>query len=281
MSVEIERVMTSENPNQARSERYMDKSVDHRERTPMIECIDVGKVFPKSGTKDRFVALDGLNLTLERNEFVTILGPSGCGKSTLLSMVAGFERPTSGTLRVDGAEVAGPSPDKGVVFQEFALFPWLTVRKNIAYGLRERKVPIDEQDRIVREMLELTGLEHVADHYPRQLSGGLKQRVSLARVLANDPKILLLDEPFGALDEQRRMQLQDELLRIWERDRKTALFVTHSIEEAVVLGDRIVVMSAHPGRVKAVITVDLPRPRDRNSDKFNAVRRHVAEELWN
>lgn len=249
-------------------------------RDPMIEFIGVGKTFPTVGSPEPFVAVDGFDLALERDEFVALLGPSGCGKSTLLSMVAGFDHPTSGMLRVDGAEVEGPSPDKGVVFQEFALFPWLSVRKNIAYGLRERGVGAAEQRRVVGEMLDLVGLEHVADHYPYQLSGGLKQRVSLARVLANDPKILLLDEPFGALDEQRRMSLQDELLRIWERDRKTALFVTHSIEEAVVLGDRVVVMSAHPGRVKAVISVDLPRPRDRNSDEFNVVRRHVAEELW-
>ena len=245
----------------------------------MIECDNVGKTFT-TGARETFVAVQGLDLKVARDEFITILGPSGCGKSTLLSMIAGFERPTAGTLLVDGEPVGGPSPDKGVVFQEFALFPWMTVRRNIAYGLRERKVPKDTQARIVGQMLELVGLDHVADHYPRQLSGGLKQRVSLARVLANDPKILLLDEPFGALDEQRRVQLQDELLRVWEQDRKTALFITHSVEEAVVLGDRVVVMSAHPGRIKAIIDVDLDRPRDRNSDEFNAIRRHVAEELW-
>lgn len=245
----------------------------------MIECNGVTKTFT-TDSRDPFVAVQDLDLHIARDEFITILGPSGCGKSTLLSMIAGFEEPTSGRLLVDGEPVSGPSPDKGVVFQEFALFPWMTVRRNIAYGLRERKVPKDQQRRIVDEMLNLVGLDHVADHFPRQLSGGLKQRVSLARVLANDPKILLLDEPFGALDEQRRMQLQDELLRIWEQDRKTALFITHSIEEAVVLGDRVVVMSAHPGRVKAIIDVDLDRPRDRNSDEFNAVRRRVAEELW-
>jgi ABC-type nitrate/sulfonate/bicarbonate transport system ATPase subunit len=247
--------------------------------TPMIECLGLTKTFT-TDSRETFVALQDLDLHVARDEFITILGPSGCGKSTLLSMIAGFEEPTAGTLLVDGDPVRGPSPDKGVVFQEFALFPWMSVRRNIAYGLRERKVPKDDQRRIIDEMLHLVGLDHVADHFPRQLSGGLKQRVSLARVLANDPKILLLDEPFGALDEQRRMQLQDELLRVWEQDRKTALFITHSVEEAVVLGDRVVVMSAHPGRVKAVIEVNLDRPRDRNSDEFNAVRRRVAEELW-
>jgi ABC-type nitrate/sulfonate/bicarbonate transport system ATPase subunit len=250
-----------------------------RSGTMMIECIGLTKTFT-TDSRDTFVAVQDLDLHIARDEFITVLGPSGCGKSTLLSMIAGFEEPTSGTLLVDGEPVDGPSTDKGVVFQDFALFPWMTVRRNIAYGLRERKVPKDEQRRIVDQMLHLVGLDHVADHFPRQLSGGLKQRVSLARVLANDPKILLLDEPFGALDEQRRMQLQDELLRVWEQDRKTALFITHSVEEAVVLGDRVVVMSAHPGRVKAIIDVDLDRPRDRNSDEFNAVRRRVAEELW-
>lgn len=246
----------------------------------MIGCAGVEKRFTTDRNKEGFLAISELNLDVQRDELVTILGPSGCGKSTLLAMIAGFERPTGGQLIVDGIEVTGPSPDKGVVFQEFALFPWLRVRDNIGYGLRERRMPKEERWEIVDRMLGTVGIEHVADHYPGQLSGGLKQRVSLARVLVNDPKILLLDEPFGALDEQRRILLQDELLRIWERDRKTALFVTHSVEEAVVLGDRVVVMSAHPGRVHAAIDVDLPRPRERLSDAFNALRRQVSEELW-
>lgn len=257
------------------------RSVDSVDKRPaMIQCVNLEKCFPASNGKGEFRALSGLDLEIARDEFVTLLGPSGCGKSTLLSMIAGFDEPTGGELLVDGEPVAGPSPDKGVVFQEFALFPWLRVRDNIGYGLRERGVSKQRRAEVVDRMLALTGLEHVAFHFPSQLSGGLKQRVALARVLANDPKILLLDEPFGALDEQRRMSLQDELLQIWQRDRKTAVFVTHSIEEAVVLGDRVVVMSAHPGRIKAVVPVDLPRPRDRNSDAFNAVRRQVSEDLW-
>ncbi|MFI1464068.1 ABC transporter ATP-binding protein [Nocardia carnea] len=248
------------------------------ERSAMISCRAVAKTFPSGGAT--FVALDGVDLDIAADEFVTVLGPSGCGKSTLLNMIAGFDRPTGGTLLVDGAPVDGPSPDKGVVFQDFALFPWLSVRRNIAYGLREKRTGKRETARIVDEMLELVGLRQVADHYPHQLSGGMKQRVALARVLAIDPAILLMDEPFGALDEQRRMQLQDELLRMWEQRRKTAVFVTHSIEEAIVLGDRVVVMAAGPGRIQAVVDVPLPRPRDRTSDAFNALRRRLTAELW-
>lgn len=248
--------------------------------SPMIRCNGLGMRFPAPDGGGEFVALEEIDLSIERNEFVTLLGPSGCGKSTLLSLIAGFIEQTSGELLVDGARIDGPSPERGVVFQEFALFPWLRVRDNIRYGLRERRVPRARQDEIIDEMLRLTGLEHVVDHYPAQLSGGLKQRVALARVLANDPKLLLLDEPFGALDEQRRMFLQEELLGIWERRKKTAVFVTHSIEEAVVLGDRVVVLSAGPGRVREIVRIDLPRPRDRTSDEFNAVRRRVKEILF-
>jgi ABC-type nitrate/sulfonate/bicarbonate transport system ATPase subunit len=246
----------------------------------MIRCEGLCMRFPSPDGHGEFVALDGIDLTIARNEFVTLLGPSGCGKSTLLSLIAGFITQTAGQLLVDGERIVGPSPERGVVFQEFALFPWLRVRDNIRYGLRERDVPKQRQAEVVDEMLQLTGLEHVVDHYPEQLSGGLKQRVALARVLANDPKLLLLDEPFGALDEQRRMFLQDELLGIWGRRKKTAVFVTHSIEEAIVLGDRVVVMSAGPGTIRDVVGVDLPRPRDRTSDEFNAIRRQVKEVLF-
>ncbi|MCP2253761.1 NitT/TauT family transport system ATP-binding protein [Prauserella aidingensis] len=245
---------------------------------PMIGCRGVSKTFPGAGRD--FVALDGVDLDIAPDEFITVLGPSGCGKSTLLNLIAGFDLPTAGTVSVAGGPVTGPSPDKGVVFQDFALFPWLTVRKNIAYGLREKRLPKAEIRRIVDDMLDTVGLERVADHYPHQLSGGMKQRVSIARVLAIDPRILLLDEPFGALDEQRRSGLQDELLRIWEQRRKTAVFVTHSVEEAIVLGDRVVVMAAGPGRITAVVDVDLARPRDRTSDEFNALRREVTAHLW-
>jgi ABC-type nitrate/sulfonate/bicarbonate transport system ATPase subunit len=245
----------------------------------MIRCESLTKAFRSLDGKGETLALVDFTLSVRRNEFITILGPSGCGKSTLLYMVAGFEGPTRGRLLVDGQPVTGPSPERGMVFQEYALFPWLRIRDNIAYGLRQRGVPKARRREVVAELLELIGLSSFADYYPNQLSGGMKQRVALARVLANDPKLLLLDEPFGALDELRRTALQDELLRIWEAHRKTALFITHSIEEAIVLGDRIVVMSAHPGRITTIVAVPLARPRDRSSDEFNAIRRVVTQAL--
>jgi NitT/TauT family transport system ATP-binding protein len=245
----------------------------------MIRCEGLAKSFRSLDGKGETLALVDFNLSVRRDEFVTILGPSGCGKSTLLYMVAGFERPTRGRLLVDGQPVIEPSPERGMVFQEYALFPWLRIRDNIAYGLRQRGVPKARRQEVVAELLELIGLAAFADYYPNQLSGGMKQRVALARVLANDPKLLLLDEPFGALDELRRTALQDELLRIWEAHKKTALFITHSIEEAIVLGDRIVVMSAHPGRITTIVDVPLERPRDRSSDEFNRIRRVVIQAL--
>lgn len=266
----------------ARQGESIDSHCDPARRADvMIKCERLRMTFP-APTKDRgpFIALQDVTLDVYRDEFVTLLGPSGCGKSTLLAMIAGFFQPTSGRLLVDGQKVDAPSPERGVVFQEFALFPWLTVRGNIRYGMRERRVPKHAQQQIIEEMVELTGLRHVIDHYPAQLSGGLKQRVALARVLANDPTILLLDEPFGALDEQRRMALQEELLEIWERKKKTAVFVTHSIEEAIVLADRVVVFSPSPGRVSAIVDVPIPRPRDRTSDEFNALRRAVRDALF-
>ncbi len=245
----------------------------------MIRCEGLTKAFRAVAGKGETLALVDFDLSVRRNEFITILGPSGCGKSTLLYMVAGFERPTRGRLLVDGQPVTGPSPERGMVFQEYALFPWLRIRDNIAYGPRQRGVPKARRQEVVAELLELIGLSGFADYYPNQLSGGMKQRVALARVLANDPKLLLLDEPFGALDELRRTALQDELLRIWEVHKKTALFITHSIEEAIVLGDRVVVMSAHPGRITAIVDVPLARPRDRSSDEFNRIRRVVIQAL--
>ncbi len=249
-------------------------------RVPMIHCDHVTKIFSSKRGRSDFLALDNVSFDVADGEVVALLGPSGCGKSTLLFMMAGFTFPTTGQVLVGGQPVTGPSPEKGVVFQEYALFPWLRVRKNVEYGLRERGVPSSDRKRIVDEMLALTGLDHLADHYPSELSGGLKQRVALARVLANDPKIMLLDEPFGALDEQRRTQLQDEFAAIHQRNPKTAVFVTHSIEEAIFLGDRIVVMTGRPGRVGSVIDVDLARPRDRTSDDFNSLRRVVSKALW-
>jgi len=211
----------------------------------------------------RHLALGDLSLSIAEGEFVAILGPSGCGKSTLLYVVGGFVPPSSGKVLVNGKAVTGPGPDRGPVFQEFALFPWKTVLGNVMYGLREQGVPKAQAESKARTLISLVHLAGYEDFYPKQLSGGMKQRVAIARTLAYGPKILLMDEPFGALDAHTRTGLQRELLEIWERDRKTVLFVTHSVEEAVFLADRVVVLTRSPGRIKAMIDVDLPRPRRR------------------
>src|SRR5882757_449314 len=224
-------------------------------------------------------ALARVDVSIGQGEFVCLIGASGCGKSTLLRIVAGFEEPTSGEVLVAGKPVTGPGSDRGMVFQDYALFPWMTVRQNIGFGPRQRQLPRREVEEIADEFVKLVGLEHAANRYPNQLSGGMKQRVAIARVLANHANILLMDEPFGALDALTREQLQHELLQIWARSRVTILFVTHSVEEAALLADRVLVMSAGPGRIASDIRIDLPRPRDVSSPEFNAVRRDVARGL--
>jgi nitrate ABC transporter ATP-binding subunit len=224
-------------------------------------------------------ALARIDLAIDRGQFVCLIGASGCGKSTLLRLIAGFEEPTTGEVSVDSKNVTGPGRDRGMVFQDYALFPWMTVRQNIGFGPRQRRLPRREVDSISNEYLKLVGLERFADRYPSQLSGGMKQRVAIARVLANNANILLMDEPFGALDALTREQLQRELLQIWERTGVTCIFVTHSVEEAVLLADRVVVMSAGPGRIEGDFSVDLPRPRDVSSPEFNSVRRDIAGRL--
>ena len=222
------------------------------------------------GVTKRFPVADGdiealarIDTAIRQREFVCLIGASGCGKSTMLRIVAGFEEPTSGEVLVDGKPITGPGSDRGMVFQDYALFPWMTVRKNVAFGPRQRQLPHGEVDRIAGEYVKLVGLERFADRYPSQLSGGMKQRVALARTLAYHPAVLLMDEPFGALDAHTRMRLQNDLLNIWERDRKTVLFVTHSVEEAVFLSDKVVVMTRSPGRIKQIVDIELPRPRRR------------------
>src|SRR5438552_8067550 len=228
---------------------------------------------------DEIEALARVDVSIGAGEFVCLIGASGCGKSTLLRIVAGFEEPTTGEVQVDGKPVAGPGSDRGMVFQDYALFPWMTVRQNIGFGPRQKQLPRKEVDEIADEFVKLVGLEHAANRYPSQLSGGMKQRVAIARVLANNANILLMDEPFGALDALTREQLQRELLQIWARTRVTVIFVTHSVEEAALLADRVLVMSAGPGRIENDITIELPRPRDVASPEFNAVRRDVARRL--
>jgi NitT/TauT family transport system ATP-binding protein len=228
---------------------------------------NVAKTFV-SKTGRPIEALTGVSLAIDRNEFCCIVGPSGGGKSTLLNIVAGFERPTRGTVSVAGVPVAGPSVSRVMVFQEFALFPWLTVRENVSFGLEMQGVAKALRRHIATRYLKLVNLERFAESYPSELSGGMKQRVAIARALAVDPEMLLMDEPFGALDAHTRGLMQGELLRIWERERKTVLFVTHSVEEAVVLADTIVVIAGRPGTARAVLRVDMPRPRDDRDARF-------------
>ena len=228
----------------------------------MIEIDRVSQVFRTSGRQDH-LALSEISLTIEDGAFVSILGPSGCGKSTLLYIVGGFVSPTKGVARMKGKAIAGPGPDRGPVFQEFALFPWQSVLGNVMYGPRQQGVKRAEAEAQSRALIEMVGLKGFENFYPKELSGGMKQRVALARTLAYHPAVLLMDEPFGALDAHTRTRLQNDLLNIWERDRKTVLFVTHSVDEAVFLSDKVVVMTRSPGHIKQIVDIDLPRPRRR------------------
>jgi NitT/TauT family transport system ATP-binding protein len=234
----------------------------HKPATAMIEIDHVSQVFQTSARQDH-IALSDISLTVEDGAFVSILGPSGCGKSTLLYIVGGFVNPTQGLARVRGKAITGPGPDRGPVFQEFALFPWKSVLGNVMYGPRQQGVGHAEAEAQCRALLDMVGLKGFENFYPKELSGGMKQRVALARTLAYHPEVLLMDEPFGALDAHTRTRLQNDLLNIWERDRKTVLFVTHSVEEAVFLSDKVVMMTRSPGRIREIIDIDLPRPRRR------------------
>lgn len=238
----------------------------------------VGPRTPAEGV----LALDNIDLDVRQREFLTVIGPSGCGKTTLLRVIAGLVPFDSGSVTVNGKPVTGPGPDRAVVFQAFALLPWATVIDNIAFGLRLRGVPERQRRSIARDWIRVVGLEGFEDRLPKELSGGMQQRVGLARALAVDPEILLMDEPFGSLDEQTRRLLQEELLRIWEEHRKTVIFVTHSMEEAVLLGDRILLLSPRPGRVKELIDVPLGRPRDREAEHdlgMIETRQHLWDQL--
>ena len=228
---------------------------------------------------DEVEALAPVDVAIPKGEFVCLIGASGCGKSTLLRIIAGFEEPTTGEVSINRKAIAGPGSDRGMVFQDYALFPWMTVRQNIGFGPRQRGWPREKIDETADEFVRMVGLERFADRYPNQLSGGMKQRVAIARVLANDANILLMDEPFGALDALTREQLQNELLQIWKRTGVTIIFVTHSVEEAVLLADRVLVMSAGPGLIDSDVRIDLPRARDVSSPEFNALRRNISQRL--
>jgi NitT/TauT family transport system ATP-binding protein len=244
---------------------------------PIVEIKQVSKVFK---LQDQTInALHDANLTIRKGEFVCLIGASGCGKSTLLRIIAGFEQPSAGEALMWGQPIKGPDPTRGMVFQDYALFPWLSVRDNIGFGPTSRGLPRAVVKETVDKFVELVGLTKFANAYPHQLSGGMKQRVAIARVLANDAEIVLMDEPFGALDAMTRERLQDELLDIWQRTGLTVVFVTHSIEEAIFLADRVVVMTPGPGRIESDNPLLLPRPRDVASPEFNDIRRVLGAKL--
>ncbi|CAN7270772.1 ABC transporter ATP-binding protein [Acidovorax delafieldii] len=241
----------------------------------------VSRVF-ETAKGQRTQALQPVDFEVRDNDFVTILGPSGCGKSTLLRIVAGLDHATSGRVLLDGVPVEGPGADRGMVFQSYTLFPWLTIEQNIRFGLRERGMPEAQQKERAAYFIAKVGLRGFEQHFPKQLSGGMQQRTAIARALANDPKILLMDEPFGALDNQTRVLMQELLLGIWEAERKTVLFVTHDIDEAIFMANRVAVFSARPGRIKTELTVDLPHPRHytiKTSPEFMDLKAHLTEEI--
>jgi NitT/TauT family transport system ATP-binding protein len=244
---------------------------------PILVIQGVGKTYTLN--EARIEALRDANLTVRKGEFVCLIGASGCGKSTLLRIVAGFEKPTAGDALMWSKPIDGPGPDRGMVFQDYGLFPWLTVRENIGFGPSSRGLGKAATRDIVERFVSLVGLTRFADAHPHQLSGGMKQRVAIARVLANDAEVVLMDEPFGALDAMTRERLQDELLDLWQRTGLTVLFVTHSIEEAIFLADRVVVMEPGPGRIASEHRIELPRPRDVASPEFNEVRRELGARL--
>ncbi|MDD7583688.1 MAG: ABC transporter ATP-binding protein [Coriobacteriaceae bacterium] len=233
--------------------------------------------------KGEMVALNGVDLDIHENEFVCVVGPSGCGKSTLLNIIGGLEKPTEGSVTVDGREVTGPGSDRGIVFQQYALFPWLTVEKNVEFGLKLQGKPKEETAEIAQRYIKMVELEEFAKAYPKELSGGMKQRVAIARAYAVNPKVLLMDEPFGALDAQTRTQLQQELLVTWEKEQKTCFFITHDVEEAIILGQRVIIMCARPGRVKDVVDIDIPYPRDQKtkmSPRFLELKNYIWNQVY-
>ena len=252
---------------------------EERNLVPKVQIKAVEKIY--EGRNGKTVALNGVNLDIYDNEFICVVGPSGCGKSTLLNIIAGLHEASSGEVLVDGVKVEGTGVDRGVVFQQYALFPWLTVKKNVMFGLKLKKELTEEQrEEIAMKYIKIVGLEKFVDAYPKELSGGMKQRVAIARAYAVNPSLLLMDEPFGALDAQTRTQLQTELLKTWEEEKKTCFFITHDVEEAILLATKVIVMSARPGRIKEVIDIDIPYPRGQESKmlpRFTELKNYI----WN
>lgn len=251
------------------------------ERQLKLGIRDVVKKF--DSRNGEVVALNGINLDIFENEFVTVVGPSGCGKSTLLNIIAGLDKPSSGAVFCDGKEITGTGTERGVVFQQYALFPWLTVFKNVRFGLELQGIKGEEADRIADKYIDMVDLSDFKNHYPKELSGGMKQRVAIARAYAVNPSVLLMDEPFGALDAQTRTQLQEELLKTWEQEKKTCFFITHDVDEAIILGSKVVIMSARPGRIKEVVDIKIPHPRNqatKMTEEFLSVKNYIWSQVY-
>ena len=251
------------------------------ERVTKLKIDNVKKIYQTR--KGEMTALNGVNLDIKENEFICVVGPSGCGKSTLLNIIAGLDTPTSGAVYIDGKKIEGTGTERGVVFQQYALFPWLTVKKNVMFALEMRGIKGKQAEEEAMKYLEMVQLEKFAEHYPKELSGGMKQRVAIARAYAAEPEVLLMDEPFGALDAQTRTQLQTELLKTWESERKTCFFITHDVDEAIILAQRVIVMSARPGRIKDIVDIDIPYPRDQEtkmSPRFMELKNHIWSQVY-
>lgn len=250
-------------------------------RNIKLKIDNVKKVF--NGRGGEMVALNGVSMDIAENEFICVVGPSGCGKSTLLNIIAGLTEPTSGAVYCNGHEIVGTGTERGVVFQQYALFPWLTVKKNVMFALEMRGIKGAQAAVEAMRYIKMVDLEKFADHYPKELSGGMKQRVAIARAYAANPEVLLMDEPFGALDAQTRTQLQSELLETWEKERKTCFFITHDVDEAILLAQRVVIMSARPGRIKEIVDIDIPYPRTQEtkmSPAFMELKNHIWAQVY-
>ena len=251
------------------------------ERSVKLKIDNVRKVFDTRNGE--MIALNGVSLDIKENEFICVVGPSGCGKSTLLNIIAGLSEPTSGKVYCDGKEVQGTGTERGVVFQQYALFPWMTVKKNVMFGLNLKGVKGQEAEDIAMKYITMVQLEDFVNHYPKELSGGMKQRVAIARAYAVNPSVLLMDEPFGALDAQTRTQLQTELLETWEKEQKTCFFITHDVDEAIILAQKVIIMSARPGRIKEIVDIDIPYPRTQETKmmpEFLELKNHIWGQVY-
>ena len=257
---------------------------NEKQNKPYEHEIEIKGVTKSYEKKDgSFLALSEVNLNIDRNEFICVVGPSGCGKSTLLNIIAGLLDATSGAVYVDGKKVEGTGTERGVVFQQYALFPWLTVIKNVMFGLKLKGMSDAEAREVAMKYIRMVDLEEFVDSYPKELSGGMKQRVAIARAYAVQPEVLLMDEPFGALDAQTRTQLQTELLKTWEEEQKTCFFITHDVEEAIVLATRVVIMSARPGRIRDIVDIDIPYPRTQETKmtpEFIALKNRIWSQVY-